>query len=233
MTDVVCGRTHTIAISCKRMGGGGLETGRFVTFMTDPPPPPSSGAAGVGMGGEPIWSTWPRYFRRLLFPARGCRPFGSKRHSRRRRRLPLARPHWHPPPIPNLTRTDRGTVYAWGYNSNGQLGVADTSPQPLPAVVTRTDPGVFFVSSVAAGAYHSVFVTGGGGERGGLTRGDAGDIYCAGSNRNGQLGNGAVDFNSHPTPTRVSSIDKQRGMVIYTGGYHNLAVTGGGVVRGD
>ena len=74
-----------------------------------------------------------------------------------------------------------------------------------------------------AGAYHTLMID------------DSGIIYAFGSNRDGQLGLGFNDFNPHPEPTTISFVyDKSgevtpipnlRGTVIYTGGYHNIAIT--------
>ena len=73
------------------------------------------------------------------------------------------------------------------------------------------------------GAYHTVMID------------DSGVIYAFGSNRDGQLGFGFNDFNPHPEPTTltfvydksglVTPIPNFRGTVIYSGGYHNIAIT--------
>ena len=74
-----------------------------------------------------------------------------------------------------------------------------------------------------AGAYHTLMID------------DSGIIYAFGSNRDGQLGLGFNDFNPHPEPTTISFVNdksgqatpvpKLRGTVIYSGGYHNIAIT--------
>jgi alpha-tubulin suppressor-like RCC1 family protein len=54
-------------------------------------------------------------------------------------------------------KTD-GTVWAWGYNANGQLGNGTTTNCNLPILV----PGVQGVSAVAAGGMHSFVMAEGG-----------------------------------------------------------------------
>ena len=73
------------------------------------------------------------------------------------------------------TRTG-GTLWCWGRNDLGQLGIGNLTSQDLPqAVITPASAGW---ASVTGGEYHTC-----------ATRTD-GTLWCWGSNENGQLGNG-------------------------------------------
>jgi alpha-tubulin suppressor-like RCC1 family protein len=112
-----------------------------------------------------------------------------------------------------IALSTRGNVYSWGYNANGQLGTWDTINRALPVRVKKREPGFLFVSTISAGAYHSVAVS------------DRGDIYTFGSNRNGQLAKGQADQEPHPYPEMIEDFPKVRGMRVICGAYHCLAVT--------
>ncbi|HET9425169.1 MAG TPA: hypothetical protein VFO55_07355 [Gemmatimonadaceae bacterium] len=77
------------------------------------------------------------------------------------------------------------TVYCWGWNGAGQLGIGTTISQPLPTVVS----GASGVGSVALGGAYSCAIT------------DS-DLLCWGSNYTGQLGNGT--YVDSPVPVRVA-----------------------------
>ena len=87
-----------------------------------------------------------------------------------------------------------GNVYTWGYNANGQLGTWDTLNRAYPVRVKKREPGMLYVSAVAAGAYHSIAVS------------DRGDLYSFGSNRNGQLGNDLSDFQVSRAPRALCRV---------------------------
>ena len=73
-----------------------------------------------------------------------------------------------------LALRDDGTLYAWGHNQYGQLGIRTTvTPQRTPVMVLITD-----VVAIAAGQYHSVALK------------SNGDIYTWGRNDLGQLADG-------------------------------------------
>ena len=98
---------------------------------------------------------------------------------------------WHSLAI----RTD-GTLWAWGLNQNGQLGVGDVEPRLSPAKVGTTS--TWF--SLAAGGSHSV------------ARQKDGKLFTWGRNHFGQLGHGnSLDRRSPtevPAPTGSSSTAK-------------------------
>ncbi len=82
-----------------------------------------------------------------------------------------------------------GHVYAWGYNSNGQLGNGTTTDSDLPVQVSLA-AGVT-PTAIAAGDGHSLAI------------GSNGKLYAWGWNGSGQLGNGSTANNSD-LPVQVS-----------------------------
>lgn len=105
---------------------------------------------------------------------------------------------------------DNGTVWCWGANDSGQLGIGSTSPQPTPASV----PGLN-AKGIGVGGDSSCGIS------------VNGTALCWGNNSDGQLGNGNnVNTNA---PVLVSSlVDVQR---IAIGRTHACAVLGDGSVR--
>ena len=106
-----------------------------------------------------------------------------------------------------------GTVYAWGYNSNGQLGngVNGAGTDSALPVVVRTLSGV---TQVAAGQYHSLALV------------SAGTVYAWGYNNDGELGSGgggsvslARVIPSFPNVVQIAA-----------GQYHSLALTTDGLL---
>jgi alpha-tubulin suppressor-like RCC1 family protein len=75
--------------------------------------------------------------------------------------------------------TDDDTLYCWGLNSSGQLGVGNNTSQRTPQQVATG------VNSVSAGANHTCAV-------------QSGTVYCWGSNGSGQLGLGNTTNQSSP-----------------------------------
>lgn len=69
---------------------------------------------------------------------------------------------------------DQHTLYAWGLNTSGQLGLGDTADRASPTAVALP-PGVTLLA-VAAGSAHALQIATGGG------------FSAAGSNSSGQLG---------------------------------------------
>ena len=87
-----------------------------------------------------------------------------------------------------------GSVYSWGYNGSGQLGVGSVNGTALgdattPVQVEEAGPGgvnplLANVTQVAAGAYHSLALT------------SDGKVFAWGDNTYGQLGNQYKDQNN-------------------------------------
>ena len=124
-----------------------------------------------------------------------------------------------------------GNVYAWGYNSSGQLGngTSSTYPNTTPVRVKTPDrktypdlPADFTYLQVSAGGSHS------------LALGSDGNAYAWGANGYGQLGNNG--YNSS-VPERVrdpaNPTDKSKGLKatqVSGGECHSLAVGSDGNV---
>ncbi|GIO15225.1 hypothetical protein J19TS2_47800 [Cohnella xylanilytica] len=88
----------------------------------------------------------------------------------------------------SLALTKDGTVWAWGFNGQSQLGIGNTTSQSLPQQV----PGLSGVTRIAAGAYHSLAMT------------SEGMVWGWGYNGYGQLGNG--NFNSKSLPSLSAAV---------------------------
>ena len=121
-----------------------------------------------------------------------------------------------------------GYAYAWGYNSNGQLGNNNTyndSSVPVhvrdPANPTDSSKGLQALQ-VSGGYYHSLAV------------GSDGYAYAWGYNKYGQLGNGTSYSNSSvPVHVRdpVNPTDSSKGLKatqFIAGDHHSLAVNPNG-----
>ena len=81
-----------------------------------------------------------------------------------------------------------GTLWAWGYNENGQLGDGTTTRRPSPVQVGAS-PGVVAAS---AGNYHTLAL-----------KGD-GTVWAWGFNGYGQVGDGTTT--ERHTPVQVSGL---------------------------
>jgi alpha-tubulin suppressor-like RCC1 family protein len=116
-----------------------------------------------------------------------------------------------------------GTIYSFGRNDWGQLGVANTTDQRYPVHVLRgeyagqkylgDDPNNPIVAMVSGG-YHTLA----------LTRDGA--LYAWGCNTNGQLGHG--DMQARSTPVRVRS-GLQEGGSVYFGMNSRIVAIGAGI----
>jgi uncharacterized repeat protein (TIGR01451 family) len=109
-----------------------------------------------------------------------------------------------------------GSVYAWGGNTSGQLGVTTQQTctgapcSPIPVQVT----GLPAIAGVASGGYHSLAVT------------TTGAVYAWGDNSYGQLGTGNAGGS---TPTLVPGLPGNVTAVAATGN-DSLALTSSGAV---
>ena len=87
-------------------------------------------------------------------------------------------------------------LWAWGRNSNGQLGVGNYTDQDFAVAVSGFGGGTAATTpvAIAGGAYHSLVITA------------DGKVWAAGSNGDGQLGNASVT-NETSTFVQVGSFN--------------------------
>lgn len=122
----------------------------------------------------------------------------------------------------SLALKNDGTVWAWGENTNGQLGRNVTDTSPLIAGQVMTDPkngiGLTSITAIAAGGSHS------------LALDSSGQVWAWGYNKYGQLGQSGdkalVDQN---LPQPVTGI-KAPVLAIAAGGAFSVAVDNNGTV---
>ena len=101
-----------------------------------------------------------------------------------------------------------GTVWAWGNNSNGQLGNRTTTDSHIPVQVS----GLSGMTAIAAGNNFTVALK------------NDGTVWAWGSNSNGQLGNGATT-DSH-IPVLVSGTSGLSNVIaVAAGNNHAVALT--------
>ncbi|MHC4093970.1 MAG: RCC1 domain-containing protein, partial [Planctomycetota bacterium] len=87
-----------------------------------------------------------------------------------------------------------GSAWAWGLNNRGQLGIGTTLNSLVPVAVTGLPPGR--VQALAAGYRHSLLLV------------DCGQIWAAGANALGQLGDGSIHgpYTGRADPAPVARI---------------------------
>ncbi|MDP9387328.1 MAG: hypothetical protein M3Q48_05220 [Actinomycetota bacterium] len=120
-----------------------------------------------------------------------------------------------------LALDDNNTVWAWGYNGSGQLGVGDLANRnvatPVKTNATTTLTGV---NAIAAGGFHSLGRTNGA-DATAATTDDP--IQAWGDNASGQLGDGTTTNRSFPVT--VGGSTPLLGMkAIAAGQLHSLAI---------
>jgi len=112
-----------------------------------------------------------------------------------------------------LALQTNGSLWSWGSNQFGQLGIdsVDLTPHPTPVQVVTGDPVVDNGwTTVSAGGWHS------------LARQSDGTLWSWGRNTLGQLGNGSGSANNAPKPDKV---DKDTNWGAFAAGeFHSLAV---------
>ena len=112
----------------------------------------------------------------------------------------------------SLVLLDDGTVMAFGYNSNGQLGDGSTTTQ---LTLVRVNLGDNKAQAIAAGAHHSLVLL------------DDGTVMAFGYNFSGQLGDGSTT--NRLTPVRVN-LGSNKAQAIAAGYYHSLILLDDGTV---
>jgi alpha-tubulin suppressor-like RCC1 family protein len=114
-----------------------------------------------------------------------------------------------------------GNVWAWGYNSNGQLGDNTTDDTNTPVQVQGEEGGVLSnITAISAKGYHS------------LALDSDGNVWAWGDNSYGQLGD-ETKIERH-TPIKVKGFDGiddlENIIAIAAGGYHSIALDSNGKV---
>ncbi|MER8043889.1 chromosome condensation regulator RCC1 [Streptomyces sp. NPDC094032] len=104
-----------------------------------------------------------------------------------------------------------GTVWSWGQNNSGQLGIGSLSDANTPKRV----PGLTDIVALAAGCHHSLALTA------------DGTVKAWGRNTNGQLGNDSTE--NSPSPVDVKLLEDVT--ALYGGWYQSFAVLNDGGVR--
>lgn len=106
--------------------------------------------------------------------------------------------------IHSLALDNQGRVWAWGYNSKGQLGNGTTRSSSIPIQVSGIGGSV----AIAAGYEHS------------LAADNQGRIWAWGDNYAGQIGNGTTTSSSLP----VQILQLSGGVAVAAGENHSLAL---------
>ena len=107
---------------------------------------------------------------------------------------------------------DAGRLWAWGYNSYGQLGDGTTTNRTRPVAVDLSALGNASVVSVAGGLMHTLILD------------DAGRVWALGGNANGQLGDGTTTGRLTPVAVDLSALGGTEVVAVEAGRYHSLAV---------
>lgn len=118
-----------------------------------------------------------------------------------------------------LALASDGTVYAWGENSAGQLGVGDEVRRLTPVAVTTAGTPMEdkFIVAVVAGASHSLVLDSDGG------------LYAWGFGNSGRLGNGDDVNRSTPVPVTITGTPMEgKSVVAIDASHHSLALASDG-----
>ncbi|MBN8458912.1 MAG: choice-of-anchor D domain-containing protein [Verrucomicrobia bacterium] len=118
----------------------------------------------------------------------------------------------------SLARCSDGTVAAWGFNGQGQLGNNSVTDWSVPVAVTVTGDSVLSgrtVTALKAGGSHSLALC------------SDGSLASWGSNYSNQLGDNTLPYETKPSPVNsvqgVSALSEKTVVAGATGGYHGLA----------
>jgi alpha-tubulin suppressor-like RCC1 family protein len=120
----------------------------------------------------------------------------------------------------SVALTATGGLYAWGFNSYGQLGDGTTTDRTVPVPVAQgaAPAGTRFVQ-VAAGANHSLALTA------------EGRVYAWGINDYGQLGDGTTTNRATPVAVAAGSVPAGvRFVQVAAGLTHSLALAADGML---
>ncbi len=118
-----------------------------------------------------------------------------------------------------VAKKNDGTVWGWGFNSNGQLGDGSAITRPT-AIQMKSSSSVFLsgVAEVATGAQHT------------LIRKTDGTLWACGLNTYGQLGDGTTTLSKYPVQVKTALGTLTGVAQIAAGESHSLArLTSGSV----
>ena len=104
-----------------------------------------------------------------------------------------------------------GTVWSWGQNNDGELGLGNTTEYSEPQQITDIKEKI---TDVKTGYYHSIALT------------EKGEVYTWGYNGNGQLGNGTREDSL--VPVKVTGLENIAKVNAYK--YMTIALTQNGEV---
>ncbi len=110
----------------------------------------------------------------------------------------------------SMVLTSGGNVYAWGDNSQGQLGLGDTVSRLRPELV-KSLRNIKTVR-IATGGQHSLLLSG------------AGMLFSCGSNSHGQCGLSDTEVRTQPTPVVVQSLSELRTIDMCAGKAHSMVI---------
>ncbi len=115
-----------------------------------------------------------------------------------------------------------GSVFTWGLNTNGQLGLGNNTSTSTPTQVTGLGTPVDGESpwaiSTAAGNYHSAAAL------------NDGTVWTWGINTNGQLGNGTTTTSNVPVQVSSFGAGSATPKMVAAGNSHTLAILTDGTV---
>ena len=111
----------------------------------------------------------------------------------------------------SLALKQDGTVWSWGQNNNGELGLGNTTEYSEPQQITDIKEKI---TDVKTGYYHSIALT------------EKGEVYTWGYNGNGQLGNGTREDSL--VPVKVTGLENIAKIDAYK--YMTIALTQNGEV---
>lgn len=110
----------------------------------------------------------------------------------------------------SLALCSDGSVYSWGRNDKGQLGLGDQIDRPTPQLVAALSGKM--VIEISCGNSFSMAVT------------TQGGVFSWGSNEDGQLGLGEIPQSFVDIPSPVSALSDLRISSVCAGGFHAFAL---------
>ena len=169
----------------------GTASGSYVGTTTTISCGTSSGYVSATVGTLTPWTT---YYYRVVAQNGAGTSYGSETTF-------LPRPQISAGIYHTISLKSDGTVWAWGYNNEGQLGDGTTTQRTTPVQVS----GLSGVIAIAGGGYHTIALK------------SDGTVYAWGRNSEGQLGDGTTT--QRTTPVQVSGLSGV------------IAIAGGGITR--